>query len=118
MFKISRCSKDSGTVTAELVLALPAVMLVVTLAIAAMGLQVEKMKLVGAASAIARSIARTESIEATDTLYRQLSPTAVMEITEPEGLVCVSLAIESLLPGLGLELLQLKEKQCARASGL
>ena len=118
MFKINRYRLETGTVTAELVLALPAVLLVVTLAIAGMGLQVEKMKLVGAASAIARSIARAESIAATDTLYRQLSPTAVMEITEPEGLVCVELAKASLLPGLGLELIQLKEKQCARASGL
>ena len=118
MFKTNKKCNDSGSVTAELVLALPAVMLVVVVAIAAMGLQVEKMKLVGAASAIARSIARAESIEVTETLYMQLSPAAIMEITEPEGLVCVELVIESLLPGMGLEILQIKEKQCARAAGL
>ncbi len=118
MLKINRKNTDSGAVTAELVLALPAVMVVVLVAIVAMGLQVERMKLVGAASAIARSIARAESLEVTETLYMELSPAAIMEITEPDGLVCVELVFESLLPGMGLELLQLKEKQCARAAGL
>jgi hypothetical protein len=118
MLKISRGTNDSGAVTAELVLALPAVMLVVLVTIAAMGLQVERMKLVGAASAIARSIARAESLEVTETLYMELSPAASMEISELEGLVCVELILDSLLPGMGLELLQIKEKQCARAAGL
>ena len=45
--------KDSGSVTAELVLTLPAVVMIVALALGAMSVQLQRMELVSAASTIA-----------------------------------------------------------------
>jgi hypothetical protein len=118
MHRVNKKRNESGSVTAELVLALPAVMLLVSVTIAAMGLQVERMKLVGAAAAIARSIARSESLETTETIHMNMSPNSIMELSEPEGLVCVELSLDAGLPGLSQEIMELKEIQCARATGL
>jgi aryl-alcohol dehydrogenase-like predicted oxidoreductase len=60
--------KDTGSVTAELVLALPAVVMIVALALGAMSVQLQRMELVSAASTIARAIARGEPIEIVDAL--------------------------------------------------
>ena len=58
--------KESGSVTAELVLALPAVVMIVAMALGAMSVQLQRMELVSAASTIARAIARGEPIAIVD----------------------------------------------------
>lgn len=64
--------KDSGSVTAELVLTLPAVLMLVGLALGAMNLQLQRMELVSSASTIARAIAREEPVEVVDALVMEL----------------------------------------------
>lgn len=86
---------DRGTVTAELAIALPAVLLVLTFAFQALALQVERIDLVTQLATLARQAARGE-------------PVAGSQI---EGnLVCISRSISSVWP--------IKEKQCARRLGI
>ena len=110
-------SKDSGSVTAELVLTLPAVLIIVGLALSAMSIQLQRMELVSAASIIARAIARDEPIEIVDALVSQLGEQVGFEIQEELGVVCVILRSEIGILSIDLNGLELIESQCAKAQG-
>ena len=110
-------SKDSGSVTAELVLTLPAVLIIVGLALSAMSIQLQRMELVSAASTIARAIARDEPIEIVDALVSQLGEQVGFEIQEELGVVCVILRSEIGILSIDLTGLELIESQCAKAQG-
>ena len=109
--------KDSGSVTAELVLALPAVVIIVGLALGAMSVQLQRMELVSAASTIARAIARGEPIEIVDALVTDLGERVGFEIQEELGVVCVILRSEIGILNIDLTGLELIESQCAKAQG-
>lgn len=109
--------KDTGSVTAELVLALPAVLMLVGLSLGAMNLQLQRMELVSSASTIARAIAREEPVEVVDALVMQLGEQVGFEIQESEGVVCVVLRSEVGILSIELTGLELIESQCAKASG-
>ena len=109
--------QDSGSVTAEMVLTLPAVMLIVGLALGAMSIQLQRMELVSAASTIARAIARDEPIEIVDALVASLGEQVGFEIQEELGLVCVILRSEIGILSIDLTGLELIESQCAKAQG-
>jgi hypothetical protein len=109
--------KDTGSVTAELVLALPAVVMIVALALGAMNVQLQRMELVSAASTIARAIARGEPIEIVDALVTDLGEQVSFEIQEELGVVCVILRSEIGILSIDLTGLELIETQCAKAQG-
>ena len=109
--------RDSGSVTAELVLTLPAVLLIIGLALGAMSIQLQRMELVSAASTIARAIARDEPIEIVDQLVASLGEQVGFEIQEELGLVCVILRSEIGILSIDLTGLELIESQCAKAQG-
>ncbi len=109
--------QDSGSVTAEMVLTLPAVLLIVGLALGAMSIQLQRMELVSAASTIARAIARDEPIEVVDALVASLGEQVGFEIQEELGLVCVILRSEIGILSIDLTGLELIESQCAKAQG-
>ena len=109
--------QDSGSVTAELVLTLPAVLLIVGLALSAMSVQLQRMELVSAASTIARAIARGEPIAIVDALVSELGEQVGFEIQEELGVVCVILRSEIGIFGIDLSGLELIETQCAKAQG-
>jgi len=109
--------KDSGSVTAELVLALPAVVMIVALALGAMSVQLQRMEMVSAASTIARAIARGEPIEIVDALVAELGERIGFEIQEELGVVCVVLRSEIGIFSIDLTGLELIESQCAKAQG-
>jgi hypothetical protein len=109
--------QDSGSVTAELVLTLPAVLLIVGLALGAMSVQLQRMELVSAASTIARAIARGEPIEIVDALVSELGEQVGFEIQEELGVVCVILRSEIGIFSIDLTGLELIETQCAKAQG-
>jgi hypothetical protein len=109
--------KDSGSVTAELVLTLPAVLLIIGLALGAMSVQLQRMELVSAASTIARAIAREEPIEIVDALVSDLGEQVGFEIQEDLGVVCVILRSEIGILSIDLTGLELIESQCAKAQG-
>ena len=114
---MAAAKKESGTVTAELVLTLPAVLLVIGLAIGAMSIQLQRMQLITAASDIARAIAREEPMALVDQLVVNLGSDIAFEFLEEDGLVCVILKSEAGLLGLDLTGLELVETQCAKAQG-
>jgi hypothetical protein len=109
--------KDTGSVTAELVLTLPAVLLIVGLTLGAMSVQLQRMELVSAASTIARAIARGEPIEIVDALVSELGEQVGFEIQEELGVVCVILRSEIGIFSIDLTGLELIETQCAKAQG-
>jgi hypothetical protein len=109
--------KESGTVTAELVLTLPAVLLVIGLALGAMSIQLQRMQLVAAASDIARAIARGEPLAVVDALVSNLGSEVGFEFMEEGGLVCVILKSGVDLIGIDLTGFDLIERQCAKAQG-
>ena len=114
---LAAARQDSGSVTAELVLTLPAVLLVVGLALGAMSIQLQRMELVSAASTIARAIARDEPIEIVDALVSELGEQVGFEIQEELGVVCVILRSEIGILSIDLTGLELIETQCAKAQG-
>ena len=109
--------KDTGSGTAELVLTLPAVLLIVGLALGAMSVQLQRMELVSAASTIARAIARGEPIAIVDALVTDLGEQVGFEIHEELGVVCVILRSEIGIFSIDLTGLELIETQCAKAQG-
>ena len=109
--------QDSGSVTAELVLALPAVVVIVALALGSMSVQLQRMELVSAASTIARAIARGEPIAIVDALVSELGEQVGFEIQEELGVVCVILRSEIGIFSIDLSGLELIETQCAKAQG-
>lgn len=114
---LAATNKESGSVTAELVLALPAVVMIVALALGAMNVQLQRMELVSAASTIARAIARNEPIEIVDALVSELGERVGFEIQEELGFVCVVLRSEIGIFSIDLTGLELIESQCAKAQG-
>ena len=86
---------ERGTVTAELAIALPSVLLVLTVALQALSLQVERVALVAEVAQLARAAARGEVI-----------PGTKIEGTR----ICVTKSRKLLVP--------IEEKQCARRLGL
>jgi hypothetical protein len=109
--------KDTGSITAELVLALPAVAMIIALALGAMSVQLQRMELVSAASTIARAIARGEPIEIVDALVFELGEQVGFEIQEELGVVCVILRSKIGNFSIDLSGLELIETQCAKAQG-
>jgi hypothetical protein len=112
-----RTRNQSGSVTAELVLTLPAVLLVIAIAISAMSVQITKLQLVASAVQIAKAVARGESAEFIDQLLADSGDDIGFEIVESDDLVCVSLSSQVMFPGIDLAVLDLIETQCARAQG-
>ena len=86
---------DQGTVTAELALSLPAVLVILTISLQALSLQVERITMVGQVAALARQAARGETVAG----------------AKVEGdIVCVTRTKQFMLP--------VTEKQCARRLGI
>lgn len=110
--------RDTGSITAEFVLALPAVMLVVFLSIAAMSIQLERMGLVSSASALSRAIARDEADAVVNQMVESLGSEISFELIEAEGRVCVILTRLVSFPMIETPVFDLVETQCSLANGL
>ena len=87
--------KEEGTVTAELAIALPAVLLMLTFSIQALAVQVDRIALVAEVGQQARAAARGEEVSGA---------------REEGKLICVTKTVTKLF--------QITEKQCARKLGL
>jgi hypothetical protein len=98
-------------------LTLPAITLVLALAIGAMSLQLQKLHLIGTASSVAKAIARGESMSTVDDLIAQAGERVKFEFSEIENMVCVSLSVDAALPAIEFDVFDLIETQCARAQG-
>ena len=103
--------------TAELVLALPAVLLIMTLSVAAMSLQFTKLQLITSAATIASAVARGEADTVIDQLVLMAGEQVQFELVELEDSICVQLSVDQEIAGIELEFINLIETQCARAFG-
>jgi hypothetical protein len=104
-------------VTAELVLTLPVVILIMTIAIAALSLQSAKLQLINVAAMVATAVARGEPAELIDQLVATAGDQVAFELEELEDSICVKLSVAVPIAGIEIGFLELAEKQCARASG-
>jgi len=104
-------------VTAELVLTLPVVILIMTIAIAALSLQSAKLQLINVAAMVATAVARGEPAELIDQLVATAGDQVAFELEELEDSICVNLSVAAPIAGIEIGFLELAEKQCARASG-
>lgn len=119
---------DQGSVTAELALAMPAVSLVIAITLGAFALQIERMKLVSISAMAARAVARGEPQDSVRALVAEMSAstalqdpaaqTIVTEFEVRENMACVKLSRQFELAGLGANLFEFSELQCARKTGL
>lgn len=103
--------------TAELVLTLPVVILIMTIAIAALSLQSAKLQLINVAAMVATAVARGEPAELIDQLVATAGDQVAFELEELEDSICVNLSVAAPIAGIEIGFLELAEKQCARASG-
>ena len=115
-------NNETGSVTAELVMALPAVALVISITLGAFALQIERMKLVDVAATAARAAARGDDDAAVSQLVTQMlgapANEFALEFKVKEQFVCLRLNRQMRLPSFGANLLSLSEVQCARKMGL
>ena len=108
---------DRGAITAELVLALPTVFLILAASLGALSVQLQRMEMVSQAALIARSLAAGDPIAVVDALVSDLGDGIEFEIQETEGQICVYLRANLEVFGFDFGELELVENQCARAQG-
>lgn len=109
---------ESGSVTAELALALPSIALVIAVTLGGFGLQVERMKLVDLAAGGSRALARGEDQAAVEKMLLIARPNSLIKIEHQDEWVCLRLAFMANIPGIESELIEISERQCARKMGL
>jgi len=108
-----RGATQRGAVTAELAVALPAVVALVSVILAIGQWQVQQQRLLVAAATAARAVARGEDQALIDDWAKQLG--ASLELSYSETLVCADLSQTSQLPGLArVGFLRVSERQCAQ----
>jgi hypothetical protein len=112
-----RASSTRGSVTAELVITLPVVILIMTIAVAALSLQSTKLQLINAAAMAATAVARGEPAELIDQLVATAGEKVQFELEELEDSICVKLSVAAPIAGIEIGFIELAEKQCARAPG-
>jgi hypothetical protein len=105
---------DRGSVTAEFAAALPAVVLMLGLALAAFAVGSQSVRLQDAAGLVARATARGEPPSMVAGMAAALVPGAVVERRDRSGLVCavVTGRAAGLLAGI-----ELRAESCALAEG-
>lgn len=114
---LALANQESGTVTAELVLTLPAVALVLAFAGGLMSLQITRLELSNSAAFLARAIARGEPIDFVDSNVRDLGEHISFEIQETEQTICVVLKSKVELLDFEFTGLEMIETQCAKSLG-
>ena len=115
---LNKFKAEAGSVTAELALALPSVALVIAVTLGGFSLQVERMKLVDLSATGSRALARGEDPAAVEAMLMKARPDLSLKVESEDDLVCLKLSFPAKVPGLGSELLEVSERQCARKMGL
>jgi hypothetical protein len=105
---------ERGSVTAEFAAALPAVVLLLALALGALSVGSQSVRVQDAAGLAARALARGESLAAAAGLAGSLVPSAAIAQADRGGLVCAIVTARA--PGL-LAALELRAESCALAEG-
>lgn len=91
-------SDDRGSVAAEFAVALPAVLLVLALGVAALGACSRQVRLQDAAADAARLVARGDSVERAHGAVAAAVPGARLRVSRPGDLVCAEARAPSGIP--------------------
>jgi hypothetical protein len=115
---ISTLGIDEGSVTAEFAVILPAVILILFVALQILSFQSSRVGLIELAAESAREVTRGEEASLVESLIRDsmLKPVPAWKILHKEFELCVQLTQKRSLLGIGF--IDLVEVQCARKSGL
>jgi len=113
-----RLEVDHGSVTAEFAVVLPAVILILIVALQVLSFQSARMGLIELAAESARAVARGEDSTVVESLVKDavVNPKPTWVIQHKDFELCVEFTQNQSLAGLGL--INLVETQCARKSGL
>jgi hypothetical protein len=109
---------DRGAVTAEFVVVLPAVLMILAISIGSLTAQLERLKLVSIAGMIARAVARDESPEMINSVFARQIEGRELRFFNRELITCVEVSRSVNFAGLANFGLRLAETQCARKLGL
>ena len=116
---LARLCRNQGSVTAEFVMVLPALLVVLGVCLAAMAMQLSRLGLVDSASMAARALARGEPKNQVISQYASSDQElSVSTFGQDKEILCVHITRTISIKGLGANLLQLKEQSCARRDGL
>lgn len=107
---------ERGSVTAELAIAMPSVVLVLAVSLGGFGLQIERLKLVASAASLARSLGRGGSEQIIRDLASQTDANRKLEFEYLEDFLCVTLSKSFAISP--LPSIEVSERQCARKGGL
>jgi hypothetical protein len=113
-----RANKDTGAVTAEFVVVLPSVFMILAISVLSISAQVERLKMVSTAGMMSRAVARGEPVELLNQVFAGQLGQHSWQISNRGNFVCVELSRLvgfAALPDFGL---RLAEEQCARKLGL
>lgn len=105
---------DRGSVTAEIAVGLPAVIVVLAACLGGLGLATDQLRAQDTAADAARVLGRGESVAAAERLVARSVGTAELAVTRPSELVCAQVTVERrvlLVP------LRVTGESCALADG-
>ena len=108
--------RERGSVTAELAVAMPTVVLLLAVILGGFGLQIERLKLVSIASSSARALGRGEPESAVNALFAEVEPVGVIRFDYLEDFACAEVSRKFEIAG--LQSFEVTERQCARKGGL
>ena len=106
--------RDRGSVTAEIAVGLPAVVLVLAACLGGLGLATAQLRAQDAAADAARLLGRGEPVAAAEQLVARSFAAADLVVTRPTDLVCASVVVEQRLL---LVPLRVAGSSCALADG-
>lgn len=106
---------ESGSVTAEFAMTVPALVVVVSLVVASLGVTSQSVRLADVAAVVARQAARGDGGSIAATLAR-LAPGATVSESSGSGLVCVDLRRDARLGPVG-GVVTLTSRSCAPTAG-
>ena len=113
---VESMAQEAGAVTAEFALALPAVTMVLVLALGVIGAQTDRLALIELAASGSRALARGEPMATVWQLAKEAGAGISVRASFGVELVCVGASRQVGLPI--LPKIELTERQCARKLGL
>lgn len=103
-----------GSVTAEFVMVLPVVVMILGVTLGSLGIQLERMKLVSVAAAASRAVARGEAEEKVLGLFADRD----LAFKNTPEFICAEISAKFAIPGLAGLPFSISDTECARRQGL
>ena len=102
---------DTGAVTAEFAVAMPAVLVILVFSVGLIASQIQDLRLQQVASVVARALGRGEPDRSVKAWLKTNAPDAVFSTANRDGVFCATLK-QRLRVGISLPSFDLQEKSC------